>query len=118
MPDANATRQTRFDLCKNYIVCPKCYAGGGQGCIELTIAGRRYGYSYNTTVWEVEAAGAASGRGNSLAIMGRIARVGGAFRPIKGLHHQRWSALTNADVVVRLAMIEVEPSHDYDQAHA
>jgi hypothetical protein len=42
----------------------------------------------------------------------------GAFRAIKGLHHQRWSALTNADAIVRLAMIEVEPRHDHDQAHA
>ena len=102
--DANAVRQKRHDDCLRLVGCPKCDAFRNMAC------GNRLNYSH---LYPTGRLGTFSHRtsskplGTLIKVKGKMGRVG--YAPIRGLHQERWSALTNLDVVTRLSEIGVEP---------
>jgi hypothetical protein len=67
------------------------------------------GRVYPRGVWNsyLGARGGGKTVAGAITVTGKVGRVG--WTPIGGLHKERWSALTNLDVVIRLGELGVEP---------
>lgn len=114
MTDANGLRQQRHDLCMKLVQCPKCLAQPTQTCqewIKLPPACHGRGYPANVMKRAIEQAGMSTGKTmvNTAMIIGTITGRFHAcdrkYRDIGGLHKERWSALSDVEVISRLAEI-------------
>lgn len=97
------------------VACPKCLAQPTQTCQEwIQLPPKSHGRIYPATLMKRAIEQAAMSTGKTMVntakiigmITGRIHATDRKYRDIGGLHKERWSALSDLDVVRRLAEID------------
>jgi len=105
MPDANALRQRRHDLCMATTRCPRCAAWPGRECHALYRHINRRVYPRGVWKRAIQNAGKpANTAGVTGKIEGKIGRSDWG-RQLGGLHAERWTAWEARSVVERLGEI-------------
>ena len=115
MTDANILRQSRHEFVMANVACPKCLAQPTQTCREwIQLPHKSHGRIYPDNVMKRAIEQAAMSTGKEMVntakiihmLAGRMHSADQKYRDIGGLHKERWSALTDLDVVRRMAEIE------------